>query len=153
LPNALQSRRPPRGFTLIEIMITVAIVAVLAAIALPNYRDYVLRGQLTDAQNGLAVMRANMERFYQDNRTYASVGSFTSPCMVAAANRVVGSFQLRCNPDPTATAFTLEAVGSGPTNGFTFKVDQQNQRSTTVTGVTGWNSCANDWVTKKGQTC
>lgn len=134
-------------------MITVAIVAILAAVALPSYRDYVLRGQLVDGQNGLAAMRANMERFYQDNRTYNTVGTFTSPCLVPAAQRMAGSFQLRCNPDPTATGFTLEAVGSGPTNGFTFKVDQQNNRSTTVTGVSGWNSCTNDWVTKKGQTC
>jgi prepilin-type N-terminal cleavage/methylation domain-containing protein len=153
VPNALQSRCSLRGFTLIEVMITVAIVAILAAIALPSYRDYVLRGQLVDAQNGLAAMRANMERFYQDNRTYNSVTGFTSPCLVLAANRKVGSFQLQCNPDPTATAFTLEAVGSGPTSGFTFKVNEKNERSTTVTGVSGWNTCSNDWVTKRGQTC
>ncbi len=154
MPNAFPPRRSTAGFTLIEVMITVAIVAILAAIALPSYRDYVLRGQLVDAHNGLAAMRANMERFYQDNRTYNSVGAFTSPCLVPAAQRMAGSFQLRCNPDPpTDTAFTVEAVGSGPTSGFTFAVNQRNERSTTVTGVSGWSSCGNDWVTKKGQTC
>ena len=63
MPNAFQPRLSSRGFTLIEVMITVAIVAILAAIALPSYRDYILRGQLVDGQNGLAAMRANMERF------------------------------------------------------------------------------------------
>ena len=154
MPNAFQSRLLSRGFTLIEVMITVAIVAILAAIALPSYRDYILRGQLLDGQNGLAAMRANMERFYQDNRTYNSVGTtFISPCLVDVSLRKAGSFTLSCDGTPTATAFTLQAVGSGTTNGFTFKVDERNQRSTTVTGVPGWNSCANDWVTKKGQTC
>ena len=43
-------------------MITVAIVAILASIALPSYRDYILRGQLVDATNLLSAGRANMER-------------------------------------------------------------------------------------------
>jgi prepilin-type N-terminal cleavage/methylation domain-containing protein len=154
VPNTLQARRASTGFTLIEVMITVAIVAILAAIALPSYRDYVLRGQLVDAHNSLAAMRGNMERFYQDNRTYNSVGTtFISPCLVDVNLRKVGTFTLSCDGTPTATSFLLQAVGSGPTNGFTFKVDQQNQRSSTVTGVSGWNNCANDWITKKGQTC
>ncbi|MGJ7581710.1 type IV pilin protein [Variovorax sp. RHLX14] len=141
-----------RGFTLIEVMITVAIIAILASIALPSYRDYVLRGQIVDAHNGLSAMRADMERFFQDNRSYKTTGTFTSPCLVAAAQRVVGSFQLSCATAPTDTTFILQAVGSNSTNGFTFTVDQQNNRATTAAG-SGWNTCANDWVTKKGQTC
>src|SRR5579864_6901524 len=68
-----------RGFKLIELMITVAIVAILAAIALPSYRDYVLRGQITQATNALSTLRANMERQYQDNRQYTTQGTFVSP--------------------------------------------------------------------------
>jgi len=133
------------GFTLIEVMITVAIVAILATIALPSYRDYVLRGQLVDAQNALSALRANMERYFQDNRDYRSIGStFTSPC---ATPTTAGSFTISCTT-LTATAFTAQAVGSGPTNGFTFTVDQQNTRVTVGAG-SGWTRCTTGWTTKR----
>jgi prepilin-type N-terminal cleavage/methylation domain-containing protein len=143
------------GFTLIEVMITVAIIGILAAIALPSYSDYILRGQVVDATNGLAAMQANMERQFQDNRTYATSGVFTSPCLAGtAASRTFGSFVLSCNPTPTATAYTLLATGSGSTNGFIYTVNQLSVRATTgVRSGSGWSTCATAWMTKKGQTC
>ena len=100
-------RASGRGFTLIELMVTVAIVAILAAIAYPAYRNYVIRGQLVDATNGLSALRANMERFFQDNRTYATTGAFTTPCATTAT---VGNFQLSCTSVPTATTFQLQPL-------------------------------------------
>jgi prepilin-type N-terminal cleavage/methylation domain-containing protein len=137
------------GFTLIEVMIVVAILGILAAIAIPAYRDYVLRGQVVEATNALSVLRANMERHFQDARTYATQGSFTSPC---AATTTAGSFTVSCT-GVTATTFTAQAVGSGPTNGFTYTVDQQNTRKTTALGASWGSACATAWLTKKGQTC
>src|SRR5438477_12122867 len=129
-------------------MITVAIVAIVAALAYPCYRNYVLRGQLVDATNWLSALRANMERYFQDNRTYASTGAFTTPCPAAAAPLVVGSFKLSCVAAPDATTFNLQAVGSGSTAGFVFTVDQAGNQTTTVTGVRHWNSGNNAWITK-----
>ncbi len=145
--------RVAAGFTLIEVMITVAIVAILATIAYPNYRDYIIRGQLVDATNGLATFRANMERFFQDNRTYQTVGAFTSPCLVAQAQRTLGNFTISCNPAPTATAYTLQAVGAGPVAGFTFTINQQDVRATTAAPA-GWGAaCATGWILRRGQAC
>jgi type IV pilus assembly protein PilE len=148
-----QPRRHDRGFTLIEVMITVAIVAILAAVALPSYRSYILRGHLTDAVNGLAAVRADMERHFQDNRSYATVGTFVTPCASTnAATRTFNHFTVSCSGTPTATAFTLQAVGSGPANGFTFTVNQADVRATTA-APSGWNTSATCWVLRKGATC
>lgn len=141
-----------RGFTLIEVMITVAIVAILAMVAMPSYRDYILRGHLTDASNGLATIRAQMERHFQDNRTYATAGSFTTPCAATASTRTFNLFEVSCSGTPTATAFTLQAVGSGTVSGFTFTITEADVRATSA-APTGWNTCATKWLLKRGATC
>lgn len=151
--HARSGRAPSRGFTLIELMIAVAIVAILVGVALPNYRDYIVRGHLADASNGLALMRAQMERHYQDNRSYATVGTFTTPCASTdAAPRTFNNFVVTCSGTPTATAFTLAATGSGPVAGFTFTIDQTDVRATTA-APTGWTRCTTKWLLKKGATC
>jgi prepilin-type N-terminal cleavage/methylation domain-containing protein len=137
------------GFTLIELMIAVTIVAILVGIAIPSYRSYVVRGQLQDGVNALASLRANMERFYQDNRTYATTGTFTTPCANASA---VTNFTLSC-VTTTATTFQVKAVGTtGQLAAFTFTVDQLNNKTTVVGagGPSGFVSCVNDWWTKQG---
>jgi type IV pilus assembly protein PilE len=145
--------RHARGFTLIEVMITVAIVAILAMVALPSYRDYVIRGHLADAVGGLATVRADMERHFQDNRTYATAGSFVTPCASTnAATRTFNNFVVSCSGTPSATAFTLQAVGSGPVNGFTYTITQTDVRATTAAPA-GWNTSTSCWVMKKGTSC
>ena len=143
---------PGRGFTLIELMIAVAIVAILSAVAVPSYRSYVIRGQLADATNGLATVRAQMERHFQDNRTFATVGSFTTPCAAASSTRTFGLFVVSCVGTPTAAAYTLQAQGSGSAAGFTFTVNEADVRATTV-APSGWNTCATKWLVKQGDTC
>lgn len=138
------------GFTLIELMITVAIVAILASIALPAYNDYITRGRLTEAISNLADMRVKLEQFFQDNRTY--VGA-------CAANTVAPlptgqNFTFTC-PTLTATTFTVQAAGIAgtPTAGFTYTVDQNNTRTTTATR-TGWGTApVACWVVRKGGGC
>jgi prepilin-type N-terminal cleavage/methylation domain-containing protein len=141
---------PHRGFTLIEVMIVVAIIAILAAIAVPSYRDYVLRGQIVDATTGLSAMRADMERYFQDNRQYLATGGFTPPC--AAPGRVVRSFTITCSA-LTANTYTLQAVGSGTTAGFTFTLTQQDTQGTVAPSTWSPVSPATCWVVKRGQTC
>jgi type IV pilus assembly protein PilE len=144
-------RAQARGFTLIEVIVAVAIVGILGAVAYPSYRDYVVRGQLVDATTALSTFRADMERHFQDNRTFETVGAFTTPCAVAAAQRTVGNFVISCSA-VAATTYTLQAVGSGPVAGFTFTVNQADTRATSAAPA-GWNTCGTGWMLKKGQSC
>jgi type IV pilus assembly protein PilE len=151
LENSQLSACRSRGFTLIELMITLLIVAILSGIAYPSYRNYVIRGQIVDATQGLSTLRANMERFYQDNRTYATVGAFISPC---ANPYVVGTFTLQCVGTLDANNFTAQAQGTaGQLVGFVYTVNQLDVQTTTITSPapSAWIiTCATSWSTKAG---
>lgn len=60
-----------KGFTLIELMITIVIVAILASIAIPSYRQYVIRGNRTAAQAAMMEIATQQQQFFVANRTYA----------------------------------------------------------------------------------
>ena len=137
-----------RGFTLIEVMVVAAIIAILAAVALPSYNEYVLRSRLVEGTNVLSTMRAQMEQYFQDNRTYAATGAFTPPCQTAQA---AGTFTVSCPTAPTATAYMITAAGSGLTSAFTYTVDQQGVRATTASSW-GHTSTA-CWLMKRSDAC
>ncbi len=144
--------RAAAGFTLIEVMITIAIIGILAAIALPSYTEYLLRGKLIEASNTLTTMRTSMEQYYQDNRTYLTVtsGTIDSPCTTLAVNTGLKYFTISC-PILTATTYTLVASGIAgtPTGNFVYQIDEAaRQSSTTWGGAT--SAC---WIMKKGSTC
>jgi len=130
----------------------VAIVAILAAIALPNYRDYIIRSNLVDGTNQLSAYRSRMEQYYQDARTYKSVTTptaFTSPCPTGVT---IGNWTYSC-PTLSDTGYKIVATGAGVVNSFVFTID--NTGLPTTTGVT--SGCGtvpqNCWLMKKGMTC
>jgi type IV pilus assembly protein PilE len=68
----MQSAPNNGGFTLIELMIVVAAVAILAAVAVPSYQDYVRRGRRADAQSFLQEVAARQQHFMVDRRAYSA---------------------------------------------------------------------------------
>ncbi|TCP12980.1 type IV pilus assembly protein PilE [Crenobacter luteus] len=72
---------PPRGFTLIEIIIALAIVAIIASIAYPSYRQHVVQTRQTEAMMALVENAHFMERWYAENGTYKNGGSTNWPTL------------------------------------------------------------------------
>ena len=120
-----------RGFTLVEALITMTVLAILAAIAIPNYSRYVTRGNLVEGTNALAEYRVRMEQFYQDNRTYQNAGG---NCGVALPNNLQ-NFAIACVIAVAGQAYTATATGAGSTTGFAYTINQANVRATTAMPV------------------
>jgi len=161
-----------KGFTLIELMVTVAVIAILAAIALPAYNDYVLRAKFAEATGNLADLRVKMEQYYADNRRYSTTagggvcgipGAPDGNTPTAADQRY---FTYRCastNPagNPAGDqAFTLfaDGVATQSLGGLHFTVDQSNTKTTVVDGGSamasnGYASNAGCWLRKKPSSC
>lgn len=148
LPNACLTRRNQGGFTLIELMITIAIIGILAAVAIPAYNDYVLRGKFTEAAAQLSGQRVRLEQYYQDNRNYGVGGD----CGVAIpATRY---FTYTCTLGASDQEYTITATGTGSTAGFSFTIDQNNRRATgSVPSDWKLPSPNNCWVQKKTGSC
>ncbi|WPB57646.1 type IV pilin protein [Xylophilus sp. GOD-11R] len=151
--RAIRLRPAAKGFTLIELMITVAIIGILSAIALPAYTDYVRRGRIPEATANLAATQVRMEQWFQDTRSYQPATPSGTTCGVAPPS--AGKFfSFTCVASST-TAYVLTATGTGAMAPFTFTIDQDGAKTSTVTGLAGWSAATpnNCWVTSKGGAC
>jgi type IV pilus assembly protein PilE len=135
---------------LVELMIVVAIIGILAAIALPAYTKYVLRGKAAEATATLSDLRVKMERYYGDQ----ALPSYANGLVCGAAmptSPAVKYFTYACAIANAGQTFTITATGvaaQGMT-GYSYTVDQSNAKTSTLpNGATG-----NCWLTKEGDSC
>jgi type IV pilus assembly protein PilE len=154
-----------RGFTLLELMMVIVVLAVLAGIALPSYSDYVTRGRLTEGYGNLADLRIKMEQYYMDNRRY-DLNPADGLCGIPgnnAPNTSARYFTYECAPGNLAglgaqgyvlTARGVPAQGLG---GLSYTVNQMNVRATAVdagSDMAGRGyAAAGCWVRKKPAEC
>ena len=110
--------RQERGFTLIELVIVVAIIAILSAVAMPSYFSHVSKGYRQDAMGALVVFAQAMERFYTTNGTYigvdggtSAISSETAPSMFPTEAPLDGGKKLYdlLITNTTATSYTIIA--------------------------------------------
>jgi type IV pilus assembly protein PilE len=137
-----------RGFTLIELMVAIAIVSILAAVALPSYNAYVQRSRVPPALDGLSSYAVRMEQRFQDVGNYANGGA----CAVAVP--AVANFTVTCAlvtvGGVAGAGFTATATGSGSMAGYTYTINHQGARNTTAhPRGTPATAC---WTTR-GTTC
>lgn len=114
-----------RGFTLIEVMITISIIGILTAVALPSYNAYVQRAKVAPALESLLSYAARMEQRFQDTGRFVNAATPTA-CAIAVPS--VPSFSLVCAP--SGGGYTVTATGSGAMAGFTYTIDGNGNRST-----------------------
>ncbi|MGE3296756.1 MAG: type IV pilin protein [Porticoccaceae bacterium] len=104
------------GFSLIELMVVVTIVAILVAAAYPNYTDSVRRSNRSDARATLLQVAQNLERRFTENNTYAgaTLGTAAATDVWPTTTSTEAYYTISFSVAPSATAYTLRAVATGP---------------------------------------
>ncbi len=135
-----------RGFTLIELMIAVAIIGILSSIALPSYTAYVLRAKVPAGLDALSAYQARMEQTFQDT------GSYTKSATECAQTipTEVANYTLKCEPGDAGQSFVATVTGTGQLVGYSYSVDSAGVRLTVQ--HPGGVPTANCWSIRGG-TC
>ncbi len=144
--RTMRPKRTASGFTLIELMITLAVLAIITAVALPSYNAYVQRSRVPVALDALSAYATRMEQRYQDTGNYGAAAC-------GSAVPTPANFTVTCTLTDGATSnnqvFTATATGSGQMAGYTYTINQAGNRATTAhprgTNATCW--------TTRGTTC
>ena len=148
------------GFTLIELLIAIVVLGILAAIAYPQYTEFVRRSRVVEATNGMNDLRTRMEQFFQDNRRYDDGGGACGVQMPGVTPDT--KFSFACVPGAAPSqSYVITANGIGPMSAFRYNITVDP----TVGGVgvlrttlsTYWgaplpapNNC---WQVRKGGLC
>jgi type IV pilus assembly protein PilE len=143
----MKSLRPIRtsksqGFTLIEMLIVVVIIALLAAFAMTNYQSYVIRSKRVAATGCLTTGAQYMERFYTVNMRYDQSRAGAAPVLPIAecSNDLADAYTISLT-SRTATAYTISATPIGnqaakDTECGTLAMNSLGQKSVTGTSTT-----------------
>ena len=147
-------RHPENGFTLIELMIVVAIISLLAAITYPAYLDYVIKSKRSIATSTLTQIAARQEQFRMDNKQYAAdltnLGYPSDPLIVDDASNFVAAgtsgqtYSISVNR-PNAQEYTLTATPLGAQADRDTACDSFTLTHEGTKGVTGAKSVRDCW--------
>lgn len=129
-----------KGFTLIELMIVIAIVGILAAVALPAYQDYTARAQMSEALTLAEGQKSAVVEYYSDNGTFPSSNTSAG---IAASNEIKGKYVASVKVEGNASIASITAtMNSSNVN--------KDIKGKTLVLVSKQNSGSFSWECKKG---
>ncbi len=139
----------PQGFSLIELMITLAIAVIIAAVAVPAYRDHMLRAHIPEATSTLSALAMRLEQHYQDNQAYSDANG----CAITMPPDELFTFE--CEANNRGQSFLLKARGksTGAMADFVFTLDQNGNAMTTQLPAAWGTAPFNCWISKRSSTC
>ena len=137
------------GFSLIELMVAVAVIGILAAVALPSYSNYVKSGNAQEAPSNLMTMKTQAEQYFADN---PAKGFKDFPCTAPSGSKF---FDYACTYTPVTVpqnTIAITATGKSTSNisGWTYTIDQTGNRTSTGIGTSSSTTC---WITKNNGSC
>ncbi|HHJ34625.1 MAG TPA: prepilin-type N-terminal cleavage/methylation domain-containing protein [Gammaproteobacteria bacterium] len=125
-----------KGFTMVELMIVVAIIGILAAVGYPAYNNAITKSNRADAIGALLAAAGRMEEHYMNNDTYA-VADVTT--LMGTNQSPEGYYTLSFASAPTAFGYQLVATANGTdAECVTFTLDQLGQKGSTGTSSSCW---------------
>ncbi|MFQ5470774.1 MAG: type IV pilin protein [Gammaproteobacteria bacterium] len=136
------------GFTLLELVIVIVIIAIIASIAYPTYSNFTRKGKLAEGTAKLSELRVQLERYYQDNRTYHSA---PNTCGIPDGNGTYFSYTCTTTSPITFTwtASSLGNQGLGSAGTFVYSIDQDGAMATLKFNGSSSNSTC--WELDQGQ--
>jgi type IV pilus assembly protein PilE len=139
-------KRRAQGFTLIEMMVTVAIIGILTAVAVPAYTNYVLRARVNEAFTALSGMGPAAEQYWANKRTYAGL---QKPDDTANFTYLVSG--------TSDSTYLVKATGTNKMTGFVYTINESGARVTTgvppALVASGWTTSTTCWVDRKAGQC
>ena len=130
-----RNRKSSRGFTLVELMVTVAVISILAAIGYPAYTNYTYKARRTEGTGALLDFATRMERYYADNNSYAGA---TVGNIMGGANTEHDYYTLSVALSNGNHSYTLSAASAGAQASDTcgtFTINSLGARNVSGTGT------------------
>jgi type IV pilus assembly protein PilE len=124
-----------RGFTLIEIMIVVAVIAILASIALPSYNNYLRKARRADAQAALTDIASRQQQYLMDARAYAPDLATLSYTPQASVTDWYGIAITVAGPPPSFTVTATPVAGKDQTKDGTLELTSTGAKKRTLSGT------------------